>query len=86
VLTAFIREHSREQWPPPDIGSSEQGRLTRPDVQAAVTVAGRRDAKRDILPIDLTAAYLTNAQLGGADLTGADLSRANLTGAKVVDS
>jgi uncharacterized protein YjbI with pentapeptide repeats len=84
VLTAFIREHSREQWPPPDIGSSEQGRLTRPDVQAAVTVVGRRDAARDreyALFIDLTAAHLTGAQLVGAELTGAHLDRANLSGA-----
>ena len=44
VLTAFIREHSREQWPPPDTGNPEQERSTRPDVQAALTVVGRRDA------------------------------------------
>ena len=47
VLTAFIREHSREPWPPPDPGGQEQGRSTRPDVQAAVTVVGRRDPDRD---------------------------------------
>ena len=79
VLTAFVREHSREQWPPPDsprttwitwrgrfrTGGRQQERFTRPDVQAAVTVLGRRDAKRDIQPIDLN----------GADLTGADPHR-----------
>jgi hypothetical protein len=54
VLTAFIREHSHEQRPPSDAGSPEQERFTQPDVQAAVTVAGRRDAKRDILPIHLS--------------------------------
>jgi uncharacterized protein YjbI with pentapeptide repeats len=69
VLAAFIREHSREQWPPSDAGSPEQERMTRPDVQAAVRVIARRDAKRDILPIDLTR----------ADLTGADLARSHLT-------
>ena len=63
VLTAFIREHSREPWPPPH---PEQERLPRPDVQAAVTVAGRRDAKRDILPIDLAGADLAGANLDGA--------------------
>src|SRR5512142_2190097 len=45
VLTAFIREHSNEQWPPSDPGGQEQERSTRADVQAAVTVVGRRDAK-----------------------------------------
>jgi uncharacterized protein YjbI with pentapeptide repeats len=89
VLTAFIREHSREPWPPPDTGSSEQGRLTRPDVQAAVTVVGRRDAERDIRGrrVDLTAAHLTSAQLvrahlDGANLTGAHLIRAHLDDAE----
>jgi hypothetical protein len=54
VLTAFIREHSLEQWPPPERGTdSAVPRTIRPDVQAAVTVVGRRDAGRDIRPIDL---------------------------------
>ena len=50
VLTAFIREHSREPWPAHQtLSSPGQERSTRPDVQAAVTVVGRRDANRDIL-------------------------------------
>ena len=81
VLTAFIREHSREPWPPPDPDNPDQPRSTRPDVQAAVTVAGRRDAKRDILPIDLTRTQLTDAHLARADLSGADLTGAYLDGA-----
>ena len=92
VLTAFIREHSREQWPPLDSGGREPERLTPPDVQAAVTVVGRRDVKRDIRRIDLdrganltgatlTGAALTGAALIGAALTGAALGRADLTGA-----
>jgi uncharacterized protein YjbI with pentapeptide repeats len=110
VLTAFVREHSGEQWPPPDspratwitwrgrfrAGGRQQERFTRPDVQAAVTVLGRRDARRDIRPIhlngaDLTGADLTGANLGGADLTeatlrDADLTRADLTGATLRDA
>jgi uncharacterized protein YjbI with pentapeptide repeats len=89
VLAAFIREHSREQWPPLDSGGREPERSTRPDVQAAVTVVGRRNAKRDIARIDLTRANLTRADLTGAnlrdaalfdaDLTRADLTRVDLT-------
>jgi hypothetical protein len=96
VLTAFIREHSREQWPPSDAARPEQERSTRPDVQAAVTVAGRREVKRDILPIDLTGANLaranltrtklTRANLRGATLTGATLTRADLTGATLTEA
>ncbi len=69
VLTAFIREHSLEPWPPSNPDSQGQERSTRPDVQAALTVVGRRDKKRDIQLIELT----------GADLTGSDLSDANLS-------
>jgi hypothetical protein len=56
VLSAFIRDHAREPWPPlapteispadRDTGSeqaiSEQIRMLRPDVQAALVVIGRR--------------------------------------------
>lgn len=110
VLTTFVREHSREQWPPPDsprttwitwrgrfrTGGRQQERLTRPDVQAAVTVLGRRDARRDIQPIHLNGADLTGADLTGARLSGAnfteatlrdaDLARADLTGATLRDA
>jgi hypothetical protein len=101
VLTAFIREHSHEPWPPPDSGGREPERSTRPDVQAALTVIGRRDAKRDIQPMNLTGTDLTRADLHGAnftradlggadlhgaDLTGANLGRADLTGADLMDA
>jgi Pentapeptide repeats (8 copies) len=80
VLSAFIREHGREQWPVPhDDTDQAPPRSTRPDVQAAVTVVGRRDTKHDIRPIDLSHAVLIEADLTGADLTGADLTRADLT-------
>ena len=83
VLAAFIREHSHEQWPPPDSGRREQERSMRPDVQAALTVVGRRDQRRDIQAINLAGADLTRARLTGADLTGADLHSATLTRAGI---
>ena len=50
VLSAFIREHSREQWPPlpadDQSDADSEARTTRPDVQAAVTVIGRRKIKQ----------------------------------------
>ena len=57
VLTAFILEHSREPWA-----------RVWPDVQAAVTVIGRRTQERDIRPIDLIGASIAFADLRGADL------------------
>lgn len=96
VLTAFIREHSRERWPPPDPDGQKRARSIRPDVQAAVTVVGRRGPERDIQPIDLTladlggadltAANLRGAKLFGVDLTSADLTRADLTRADLMNA
>ena len=71
VLTAFIREYSHEQWPPPERG--EPGRWTRPDIQAAVTVLGHRNVKRDTERIDLYGAILISADLRGVDLRDATL-------------
>lgn len=81
VLTAFIREHSREQWPEPEPGGPAQERSMRPDVRAAITVVGRRDPKRDVGSLDLTRAFLADVNLSGVDLTDANFDRANLTGA-----
>jgi uncharacterized protein YjbI with pentapeptide repeats len=77
VLSAFVRERSHDQGP------AEPGRPIRSDVQAALTVIGRHDQKRDIRPIDLTGAVLTRAYLVRADLAGADLTGAHLIGANV---
>jgi hypothetical protein len=89
VLVTFIREHSPEQWPVPkseDVPLPE--RMTRPDVQAALTVIGRRDTGRDDRPIDLSGANLTRANLAEANLAKANLrdtifTDADLTGAHV---
>jgi uncharacterized protein YjbI with pentapeptide repeats len=97
VLTAFIREHSHEPWPLPQAASPGQPtaaseRATRPDVQAAITVVGRRivgrdgDSQVDLIGADLTAANLrsvnlANANLRGATLAGAYVGHANLAGA-----
>src|SRR5271166_4821870 len=83
MLAVFIREHSHEQWPPPDPGGQARERSLRPDVQAALTVVGRRLTERDIEPIDLVRADLTGANLGGARLTGANLDGSYLTGAEL---
>ena len=83
VLTAFVREHSREAWPSPadGPGADVPRRATRPDVQAAVTVIGRRIARYDREQVDLTGANLYGARLTRANLGGARLTDANLGGA-----
>jgi uncharacterized protein YjbI with pentapeptide repeats len=89
VLTAFIREHSREQWPSTEAAqglhlTGAAVRATRADVQAAITVVGRRDVARDAASrIDLAGADLTGAKLGSVNLAGANLRGATLTRAYV---
>jgi hypothetical protein len=80
VLAAFIRDHSSQKWPPPDVPDDKMlERVTPPDIQAAVTVIGRRNPKYDRLPVDLHSADLTGANLTRADLAAANFARANLT-------
>ena len=55
VPSAFIHEHSREQWPPPDNPEYEFPlREIRPDVQARACLIGRRDPENDVRWSDLT--------------------------------
>ena len=86
VLAAFIREHSREQWPFPELGAEAPDHATRPDVQAAIAVIGRRNNRRDRDPINLTGADLTGADLSGVNLSGAGFSGADLTRAILTDA
>jgi hypothetical protein len=82
VLAAFAREQSQVPWPAPD----DPGRRTRPDVEAAVTVIGRRITRNDRLPIDISHAqliwiYLPQAHLEGLDFYATQMPRAILRGA-----
>lgn len=99
VLVAFAREHSHDQWPS-DNNDDTLERATRPDVQAAVTVIGRRNSSYDpggmALFCDLHGANLADANLAlgnfavatlyNADLTRARFTDANLSGATLNNS
>ncbi|MGO9907069.1 MAG: pentapeptide repeat-containing protein [Solirubrobacteraceae bacterium] len=87
ILAAFVREHA--PWP-----AREGNGRRRPstDVQAAVTILGRRIVEQDTgAPISLsytalpgatlTGAHLERALLSGANLEGADLFKADLSSA-----
>jgi len=96
VLVAFIREHSREQWPLAEHGAHTLPPRIRPDVQAALTVVGRRNVRNDrqltaltdarLIGADLRYRDFTRADFTGADLTGADIRGANLTDANLTDA
>lgn len=111
VLTSFIQEKSplpksakpMEQQSagtenPSEVEEQLPEKVTK-DVQAALTVIGRRDAKNDpkktnrkidlsrtfLVKANLIAANLSGADLSGATLSGgADLSEANLSGATLI--
>jgi hypothetical protein len=78
VLAAFIREHSQEPWPAPEPSHDAMARTTRPDVQAAVTVIGRRNPGNDRQTMDLSSVVLPRANAMRAHLPGANLFRADL--------
>ena len=96
VLATFIRDHSHEQWPLPEHDTDPAPpQTTRPDVQAAVTVVGRRNIKYDIRiryakrrivyrSIDLSHAVLPGANLNSATLIFANLKGAYLDGATLI--
>ncbi|MFI6513617.1 pentapeptide repeat-containing protein [Streptosporangium sp. NPDC050855] len=93
VLVTFVREHSRDAETDEAGEVRPRGPELRTDLQAALTVIGRRTVTHDIphTRINLTGAHLaganlirahlTDADLTGATLTSARLDRANLTGA-----
>jgi Pentapeptide repeats (8 copies) len=90
VLTAFVRGHapwppSRPGQPPEDLPVEDIAPLQRwaPDVQAALTVLGRREPAfgpdLDLRHTDLRGANLRRAVLEEAVLEGACLQKANLS-------
>ena len=80
ALCAFVREST--------IGKTAPDKPAT-DVQAALTVIGRREGRREGTAVDLAnvsipKANLTNANLNDANLSGADLIGANLSGADLI--
>jgi uncharacterized protein YjbI with pentapeptide repeats len=80
ALSAFVREGAKLPTTPPPPGPPTQGPPT--DIQAALTVIGRRSAGHGI--VDLTNANIAGANLRGAILTDANLRGANLTHADLI--
>jgi uncharacterized protein YjbI with pentapeptide repeats len=89
VLAAFVRESARlpdtdDRDPDPEPPATDlQAFLRAPgpvtDVQAALTVLGRRPSGREERGrLNLRSAYLPGADLTGADLRGVDLTSAHL--------
>jgi hypothetical protein len=80
VLSAYVRVHVPSALCPPASGRQAT------DVQAILTVIGRRDTRRDRDRLALNDTCLIGANLSGADLTNADLTNANLTNANLTNA
>jgi uncharacterized protein YjbI with pentapeptide repeats len=96
VLIAYVRAHTpweeteRQQAEAKEAASLKDpnqalikytGPSPEPDVQAVLTVLGRRSryfGNGEVTPLDLAQTNLEGANLGGAHLEGANLRQANL--------
>jgi hypothetical protein len=89
LLTTFVRQHTgRTARTAPDAAVSAGQDVPAPDVQAALTVLGRRTVAATDPPLDLHGmvlhgADLRRARLRGADLTGVQLQGAHLEAAEL---
>lgn len=86
VLTAYVRQNA-PVVEPGETPATEPLRYPRTDVQAILTVLGRRltgpKHERPGQQLDLSSAHLQNIQLQRANLSGTDFSFANLKNANL---
>lgn len=93
ILAVYLRERAQWEDPPPTAAAQPIPKLAA-DIQAALTVLGRRartykngEAQRlDLRRLDLRRANLSDAHLEGAILSGAHLEDANLAGAHLEET
>ncbi|MFJ7018467.1 pentapeptide repeat-containing protein [Streptomyces sp. NPDC101117] len=88
VLAAFIRDLSFQDLVKPETQvaaySSYRHGAAREDMQAALTVLGRRPNRAEPFDIDLRGVRLPRVNLSGANLSATDLRDADLSGATLI--
>ena len=85
VLTAYVREKAPS--PEREIDTPEEEEKPPPtDIQAILTVIGRRETTGNDTPLNLTRTRLVRAYLSDANLSGARLSWAKLNWAYLSDA
>jgi len=86
VLTAFVRE--KRPLKEEEEGEREQLPKIPTDIQAALTVIGRRDTEKDPenQKLDLSNADIAGANLSKAKLQGVNFYQANLQGANLAEA
>jgi len=90
VLSAFVRENAplKEDLEAKKAEGEQQPQKLRTDIQAALTIIGRRDPEKDPenQRLDLSKVNIAGAELMKAQLQGANLSEANLQEANLIDA
>ncbi len=86
MLTIFIRNNTAFK-PQTEVENNSLPTI-RADIQAALTVIGRRDASKDAenQQLDLSYVDITGVNLNNANLQGANLYQTNLFGANLVNA
>jgi uncharacterized protein YjbI with pentapeptide repeats len=86
VLSAFVRENSplKEDLEGKKAEGEQQPQKFRTDIQATLTVIGRRDPEKDKGVLNLRSTDLRGANLSTAQLQGADFCEAKLQGAYLI--
>ena len=88
ILTKFVREHSPWSGELSKTALKEKSKQPEADIQATLSVLGRRTPVADERPLDLSfvdmrGARLENANLGRAGLSGTNLQKAILVNANL---
>jgi len=88
VLSTYVRENAplKPQESPPKNEAPTTSPTPAADIQAILTILGRRERKyeKENQHLDLTNADIRGANLKDANLSGANLRGANLSGARLV--
>ena len=87
VLTAYVKNRSSELFKS-ELGGGLKPEV-EPDIQAILTVIGRREERwrqLEIENLDLSSTFLKGSNLNGAHLEEADLRGANLEGSNLTDA
>lgn len=86
VLSAFVREHAPASSCPPRMGTGEERKALATDIQAVITVLGRRDVRQDVESLDLQRSCLQGIRIKGANYNNANFSNSDMRAASIRDS
>jgi uncharacterized protein YjbI with pentapeptide repeats len=86
VLSAYVREHSPASSCPTKKGLFQELKPLATDVQAVITVLGRRRHDQDVDALDLHGTCLQGVRIKGANFDGANIGYSDLRAAKIEDA